>query len=318
MNFKLFSQRTKERLIDSKRKIKIVASPISEDIVSNTLLDIRIFFSNEGLSYEYYELEQFLQSFPNSNQDFIYKIIHGAINRTGVFQNFCDSKEILYTGHYLQTDLLAQDKLFAKKIMEGKSIPTPQFQIFPGDMEVILDFAYAKPNQAFVIKPNNGNSSEGVQYVDGAKALKLVLLDLNPKIKYLIENYIPGRIYTVGVIPLDNQLFLTAPMEYIISNNANIMDSDWKKTPIRRVNRQMPTNIVENMQRFATDLHNAIDAIGITRSDFILSPNGEVYALEINSNVGLSRSNDVPYALQEMGYDYSNIVYANIFTAFNR
>ena len=202
--------------------------------------------------------------------------------------------------------------------MEGKSIPTPQFQIFPGDMEVILDFAYAKPNQAFVIKPNNGNSSEGVQYVDGAKALKLVLLDLNPKIKYLIENYIPGRIYTVGVIPLDNQLFLTAPMEYIISNNANIMDSDWKKTPIRRVNRQMPTNIVENMQRFATDLHNAIDAIGITRSDFILSPNGEVYALEINSNVGLSRSNDVPYALQEMGYDYSNIVYANIFTAFNR
>ena len=95
MNFKLFSQRTKERLIDSKRKIKIVASPISEDIVSNTLLDIRIFFSNEGLSYEYYELEQFLQSFPNSNQDFIYKIIHGAINRTGVFQNFCDSKEIL-------------------------------------------------------------------------------------------------------------------------------------------------------------------------------------------------------------------------------
>ena len=95
----------------------------------------------------------------------------------------------------------------------------------------------------------------------------------------------------MGVIPdaVNGQPRATAPLEYLLNEGEPLMDRTWKENPRRGAPAKTNAEECATLQRNAILLHKLIGAQGITRSDFILGQDGEIYALEINSNVGLSR-----------------------------
>ncbi|MEK7590848.1 MAG: hypothetical protein AAB489_01420 [Patescibacteria group bacterium] len=124
----------------------------------------------------------------------------------------------------------------------------------------------------------------------------------------------------MGVIPdaVNGQPRATAPLEYLLNEGEPLMDRTWKENPRRGAPAKTNAEECATLQRNAILLHKLIGAQGITRSDFILGQDGEIYALEINSNVGLSRENDVPMAAAASGLPYQDLILAHLATALRK
>jgi len=250
--------------------------------------------------------------------DLVCKIVHGQLNRSGLFQSLCEALKKPYSGHDLKTDLLSQNKITVKGRMDENNILTPKYTKIipdkPQELEVFIKETRAKK---FVLKPAETNSSIGILFAEDQKTLKEMASSLPVSYgDYLVEEYIPGRIITIGVIPLsDNKVYTTPPLEYILESGKPIMDHNWKLHPNRVSPAKIPNSINKKATEWAKCLHSAVGARGITRSDFIITQDGEVFALEINTNVGLAKNNDVPTAFIASGGNYEDIVLANLGTA---
>lgn len=251
--------------------------------------------------------------------DLIYKIVHGKMNRSGLFQGLCITLRKPYAGHDLQTDLVSQNKLIVKRMMHEGNIRTPKYtKISPEEPQKLESFMRRTKVGQFVLKPVETNSSIGILFVESPEELRRMASELPVQYgNYFAEEFVPGRVITLGVIPLqDNGVYVTPALEYIIESDKPIMDHNWKQSPNRVAPTLIPEDVYKKASQWAKYLHRAVNAKGITRSDFIMTPNRELFALEINTNVGLAKTNDVPIAAIAGGESYEDIILANIGTAF--
>ena len=74
----------------------------------------------------------------------------------------------------------------------------------------------------------------------------------------------------------------------------------------------MPADIDQKIYDEAMEssykLHQALECNGITRTDLILSDNGNLYFLEINTNPGLTKFSLVPKIAKYAGMSYAQLV----------
>jgi len=254
-----------------------------------------------------------------SSIDVVCKVVHGYINRVGIIQSTLDLLRRPYAGNSLKTDLFSQNKLFVKAVMREAGIPTPRHLVLPEQRTYDVDaLAGRLGSDRFVFKPVETNSSIGIRYLAGRDKFAAFCEELPKEFgEYFVEEFVPGRVYTVGIVPASRGLYATYPLEYI-SNTSPIMDCIWKRDPQRVLARHLPDRAVELMHDYAERLHRFIGAEGITRSDFIVTDEGKVVALEINTNVGLSSSHDVATAITAYGDSYNDLAIAHLNTAFRK
>lgn len=286
-----------------------------EDIAS-TLGDIGIATLNiEFLPDEIDELSVLIKAI--KEVDVVCKVVHGRINRLGFLQGLMDLLEKPFTGHVLKTDLMSQDKLFGKGIMMEQGINTPRWiRVTPHNTNLVDTFVEETSARQFVIKPVGTNSSKGILFAESPEELMALLMNLPAQYgEYFVEEFIPGRVVTMGVIPCGDSLYATPPLEYVLGEGSTLMDEAWKTNPTRVSAENLNEGALQQMNRWSKLLHQGISAKGITRSDFIVDRDDNVFALEINSNVGLSRTHDVPMAAAIAGVQYSDLVLAHLGTA---
>lgn len=253
-----------------------------------------------------------------SSVNFICKIVHGRLNRSGLLQGLCEALKRPYTGHDLKTDLVSQNKLVVKSMMREGNIRTPRYaKITPGKYQGLEAFIKRTRASKFVLKPTETNSSIGILFAESLDVLRQMVHELPVQFgDYFVEEFMPGRIITIGVIPLDeDKVYTTPPLEYVLEHGKPIMDHTWKQRPNRVAPAMIPQDVYKKASQWARYLHRAVGAKGITRSDFIIK-DGDLFALEINTNVGLAKTNDVPTAAIAGGECYEDIVLANLSTAF--
>ncbi|MDD4628772.1 MAG: ATP-grasp domain-containing protein [Candidatus Peribacteraceae bacterium] len=291
----------------------VTRTHIAEVLSEEKMMTVDLPFS----SVEHLLRADFRQAIDSCNM--VCKIVHGSLNRSGVIQSILEYQNMPYTGQSLQTDLLSQNKLFVKSIMHSHNIPTPRYWQPDNRRTDDVPAEIESQSSGWVAKPVDTNGSDGIVYLRDRAELHDFLDGMQSRQhRYFIEEYCPGRVMTVGVIPAGTALHTTAPMEYVLHEGCAIMDADWKQKPERIAPADVPSATAEIMELTAASLHRAIGAEGVSRSDFILDTQGRIQTLEINTNVGLSRIHDVPTALGTSRERYRDLVLAHLGTALSK
>lgn len=306
-----------------KKSFVILCVRDKNPMVESTLQDFINIFENEGLKYSPLFIDSALDIISEEvinklkQGDVICKIVHGQTNRTGIIQGILDALNKPFTGHTLMTDQLSQDKIVVKHIMKSLNIPTPEhLELCSTSADNVV--ANLKQNKQYILKPAGTNSSIGIILPKDHSELirEIINIKQNGLNNYLMEDFIKGRVITIGVIPIGNQRYATKPMEYIFYESAGFMDEEWKDNPVRVFPNDLSDRTVRRAQDYAKQLHIAIGAKGVTRTDFIIDDqNDSLYTLEINSNVGLSMKNDVPLAANASQVSYRELVLSYLGTS---
>jgi D-alanine-D-alanine ligase len=224
--------------------------------------------------------------------------MHGRFGEDGTIQALLRQQGIPHTGSSPEASRRAFDKSLSKPAMVAAGIPTPKHEFLRQGQKRTLPLPV-------VVKPVRQGSSVGVSRVskeeDWAAAIELALgLDELA----LIEEFIPGRELTVGVVG-DTVL----PVIEIIAPDGNF-DYYAKYTPgvsEHVIPAPIPEKIAEQCRAAARAMFRALDCSGMGRVDIRLRPDGQIFVLELNNIPGLTAVSLLPDAARAHGWSFPEL-----------
>ncbi|MGE5493922.1 MAG: D-alanine--D-alanine ligase family protein [Burkholderiales bacterium] len=295
-----------------------------------TVLAIKKALEGAGLSVLLLEAdEQMPALLAQHTVDIVFNIAEGTQGRgrEAEVPAILNYYRIPFTGSDETTLCIALDKALTKRLLASYRIRTPKYFVVSKD--------YKKPLRCakfpVIVKPNAEGSSKGISDVaiaSGNDELN-ALLEENFKLygqDMLIEEYIHGREFTVGILGNGSDMRVFPPMEIIYldkQSRYNIYSFNVKKDYKRLIRYECPANISPEaeaeMMSMAKKIYNILQCRDFSRLDFRLSEDGKPYFIEINPLPGLAPGySDFPMIAEFNGIGYDSLVRAVLESALKR
>ena len=236
--------------------------------------------------------------------DAAYIALHGGWGENGGVQAALNARKIPYTGPGVQASQIAMDKVKTKMVLEMNAIPTAAWGL------ANRDTPSSPLPLPVVVKPPCDGSSVGISKVSSAGewtkardlAFEAVGAGGGDKDVVLVEEFVPGRECTVGVI--DGEAL---PVIEIVAKNGwygyhEKYDSEETRYPFLE-----DAALSAKLQKIAVDAYKAVGCRGVTRVDFRVSPLGRCYVLELNTSPGFTAHSLVPKAGMKTGLTLAEV-----------
>lgn len=242
--------------------------------------------------------------------DFGFICVHGKGGEDGALQGFLETVGMPYTGSGVLASAIAMDKAKAKVFYELAGVPTPESvtlrKPLTSDTKLLLDQMGGK----LVVKVPTEGSSIGVYIVDTKTDLDEALDEaFSMTDEVLVEKYISGKELTCVVFGSSDAAAAFPIIEIIPQNDSYDFESKYAPGGSKHIcPAELDPADVERIQDFAVRAQNALGCEGVTRTDFILEPSGDVWALETNTVPGMTATSLLPDAARANGISFPELV----------
>ena len=209
------------------------------------------------------------------------------------------------------------DKNLAKKLILKAKIKTADFFVTnPGKHKNKSSIPISFP---LFIKPVKGGDSRGIDsnsVVYNFHSFKKKVLEI--KIKYnlssLVEKYLPGKEYSVGIFQDSIKGTLRAmPIEIVIKKNINghcILDFDVKKDDEEKVIAVTDIKIFKKLSKLAKEAFKALNGKSLGRIDIKMNHRGEPHFMEANLMPGLRKGYFYRSCLLNLDMNYEDMIFS--------
>ena len=241
--------------------------------------------------------------------DVVFNAIHGTPGENGRLQGYFDMLKIPYTSCGVLTSSLTFNKAYCKEIVRAQGVQTARsVHLFIRDLEKAMEQTTSLSLPCF-IKPNNGGSSVGMSKVHERAGLPEAFdKAFREDDEVLVEEFIPGRELTCGVLRTEGRI-VAFPVTEVISEN-DFFDYEAKYTTgLARevVPADIPDSVSEECTSISVALYNALNCKGVVRFDYIHNDRG-FWFLEVNTVPGLSEASIVPKMARAYGWSFTELV----------
>lgn len=247
--------------------------------------------------------------------------IAGQYAEDGKLQGFLETLGIPYTGSGVLASALGMDKTMAKTVVVAAGVPIVESgQIPPGAERCSAATATALIEAIglpLIIKPTSEGGSIGMTVCRDADSLTAALAGIEGNGGWFAERFVPGIPVTCAVTDVDGCLMALPPLE-TIPTKAEFYDYASKRDASLHEYRcpaKMPKDMTAFIQESAKKAHQALGCSGYSRSDFIVSKDGEVIWLEVNTLPGLSHGGNLATMAGAAGIGYDQLIRMILATA---
>ena len=235
--------------------------------------------------------------------DYALIVIHGTPGENGMLQGYLDMMEVPYSSCSQTSSVLTFDKITTKRTVAGRGINLAR-EIFVRRGETVdADAVVRELGLPLFVKPNASGSSFGVTKVkraeDLAEAVEKALAESDD---VLIEECIAGREMGCGVMIAGGREYVF-PVSEILPKN-EFFDYEAKYTAgcsEEPTPADIAPEVRAELNRMTLEAYKACRCSGVVRVDFIVTPEGKPYMIEINSIPGMSAGSIVPKQVRCMG-----------------
>jgi D-alanine-D-alanine ligase len=232
--------------------------------------------------------------------DLVFLVLHGREGEGGEFQALFDVAGIAYTGSGPLGSALAMDKDVAKRLLRHAGVPTADWLLWPAAPREIA--ALGLP---VVVKPVKVGSTIGLTVARAADQIAdAVTTALGYDDEVMLERFVPGREFTVGVLGGE----ALAIGEVIPTHE--IFDYECKYTPglTREIfPADVAPAVAAEMRRLALLVHRVLKLRDFSRVDFKLAADGTAICLEANTLPGLTRTSLLPQSASAVGIMFADL-----------
>jgi D-alanine-D-alanine ligase len=237
--------------------------------------------------------------------DGVFIAIHGSPGEDGKLQGYFDMLSLPYTTCDAMTSAITMNKAYTKAIVQDvKNLHVAKSaQIFKNASWSLTDIKNALTLPYFV-KPNNGGSSIGMSKVKNQYDLQQAIdKAFNEDTQILVEEFIEGREFTVGVVRLDGKVTVLPATE--VETAKEFFDFEAKYTPgvaVETTPAPMREETRKRIEEIVTTVYTRLNCRGVVRIDFILSGDeGDFYFIEINTIPGQTATSFIPQQVAAFG-----------------
>ena len=241
--------------------------------------------------------------------DLVFNALHGGDGENGTIQAYLDLHHITYTGSGAKASKIAMDKNISKLIAQSIKIPTPKWVLIKRDPNSGLklqNYNTPKFTYPYVVKPSNEGSTSGLSIVyDEFELPEAIDIAAGYSDEILIEEYIPGRELTVGILGKKS-----LPIVEILPSH-NFYDFECKYTEglsEYKVPADLSDSLVRKISEDALKIYNTIGCRHYARADFRLNGKDEYYFLEINTLPGMTSTSLLPKAANAAGLEFPDLI----------
>ena len=235
--------------------------------------------------------------------DYALVIIHGTPGEDGRLQGYLDMMGIPYSSCSMVSSVITFDKITTKRTLAGRGINLAR-EVFLRRGEA-FDAAriVADLGLPLFVKPNANGSSFGVTKVHTPEELPAAIAAAFAQgDEILVEECIAGREMGCGVMIAGGKEYLF-PITEIIPRK-EFFDYEAKYTA-GRSEKITPADIAPEVKaelnRMTLEAYRTCRCSGVVRVDFIVTPEGRPYFIELNSIPGMSAGSIVPKQVRAMG-----------------
>lgn len=236
-------------------------------------------------------------------------VLHGATGEDGEIQTLLELIGMPYVGSRSRACRLAYDKGTARELLRRAGIPVPDAvglsaQTFRDiGATALMEHVMQRLGTRVVVKPSRGGSALGVTGVDGLAALPSALVESYAYCEdALIERFHEGVDVSVVVIEEPDGLRPMTPVA-IDFEKGHEFDFSARYTAeyvaLERLDRSQ--ELLDRLGTVACEAHRVLGLRDVSRSDFIVEPDGRFVVLETAITPGTTETSVLPFACQLSG-----------------
>ena len=255
--------------------------------------------------------EGFVKAISEGGYDVAFVAMHGRYGEDGCIQGFLEILHIPHTFSGVLGSSAGTEKDVSKLLYQTANIPCPRgTTLAPGKIPSMeeSEFLVGQFGLPLFVKPAANGSSYGITRVTEASQIPdAVRLAGETGGPVLIEKRIAGMEITVPVIGNDDPVAL--PIVEIVTGAA-FYDLKVKYEPSALhhvIPARLPPKVAELAQARAVAAHKALRCRGCSRSDFIVTDEGEPIILETNTIPGMTETSLLPDSARHAGIEFPEL-----------
>lgn len=249
--------------------------------------------------------------------DLVFNMSEGRYGRARESQipGVLEACQIPYTFSDPHTLAICLDKGLTKDILRKANLPTPDYQVLPPN-EVIMLKDISLTAMPFFLKPLYEGTSKGID--EGAiirneaqLQARLDWLWQTYRQPVLLEKYLPGREYTVGVLGSGKETRVIGANEIALKKEREVYGFFEKEACEEFVDYDFFTEqpLYDELAEISIKTWQILECRDSGRVDFKLDENGRPFVLEVNTLPGLHPTHsDLPMIATGAGMSYVELL----------
>jgi len=184
-----------------------------------------------------------------------------------------DNGQVNHLSSGATAQLNAQDKMFVGDLCFEQNIKSPE------TIRLLSEDKYEK----YIVKPRFGGCHRNIS-IFTYQELKDIFHTIDP-LEYVVQPYIKGREFSVGVLPKTNgtgyETLTPVEIKPFPPRDLYVAGSSFGTT-VREFNPDLDENLDDNLRNIALKVHNLLGLKYFSRVDFRVA-NGVCYVLDVNT-----------------------------------
>lgn len=255
------------------------------------------------------------RSLPNQGRfDVIFPVLHGPYGEDGTLQGLLEMANVPYVGSGVLGSSLGMDKDRMKAVFLEKNLPLARYVTllrseFLNQPETCLNTIEDKIGYPCFVKPANLGSSVGISKAHHREelldALKTAAIFDR---KIVIEETIIGQEIEVSVLGNDIPI-ASLPGEVLPAHEFYTYEAKYSNIGSSLlIPAVLDDQIIKSLQNMAIEAFRAVEASGLGRVDFFVTPQNELFLNEINTLPGFTEISMYPKLWEATGIPYTELI----------
>lgn len=249
----------------------------------------------------------------NGQCDIVFPVMHGPKGEDGAIQGLFEMAGLPYVGSGVLGGSLGMDKDRMKAVFKEAGLPiVPHLTFLRSeltDMQNIVKKIAEHLGYPCFVKPANLGSSVGISKVSEENQLKEALKHAAQfDRKIIVERAVIAREIELSVLGNDYPE-VSVPGEIIPSKEFYDYEAKYIDTGSKLIiPADLDPDIVTKLQDYSRRAFRAVEAKGLSRMDFFVTADNEIYINEVNTLPGFTQISMYPKLWEASGLSYKDLL----------
>jgi D-alanine-D-alanine ligase len=243
--------------------------------------------------------------------DYAYITIHGTPGENGILQGYFDLIGLPYSTSGVLVEAMTFDKFVLNQYLRGYGVAVGDSLLIRQGYEQLVsdDDIEQRIGMPCFVKPAADGSSFGVTKVKNkdqlAPAIRKAMME-SPEV--MVEQFLEGTEISIGVYKTRQKSVVLPATEVVTSNEFFDYDAKYNGQVQEITPARLNDDITRRVREITSHIYDILHCNGIIRIDYIITRDGKIFMLEVNTTPGMTPTSFIPQQVRAAGLEMKDVL----------
>ena len=211
--------------------------------------------------------------------DYAYITIHGTPGENGLLQGYFDLIDLPYSTSGVLIEAMTFDKFVLNQYLRSYGVSVADSLLIRKGYEELVS--------------------------DDEVAIRKAMLE-SPEI--MVESFLEGTEITQGIYKTREKTVIFPITEVVTSNEFFDYDAKYNGQVKEITPARISPELAERVSKITSHIYDILNCNGIIRIDYIISPEGKISMLEVNTTPGMTATSFIPQQVRAAGLEMKDVL----------